>query len=496
MRNKKRSQHRTTRWNRYSIALGQVGLVLLTGCTVGPKYKTPTAALAPSFSEAAPSTKDWKAGQPRDTDHKGEWWRVFEDQPLNDLEAQIAGANQDLKTAEAHFNIARGVVRGARASYLPSADAGVSAGTVRTSANAPYFLTDLANNGSPNFSLPIDLNYELDLWGRVRHEVADARAQAQASAADLENVRLSLHAELALDYFALRGADAQAQLFDRTIKAYEDALQLTKDRFQGGLAISSDVAQAETQLEQAHVQRIDVDVKRRQLEHALAVLVGQPPEAVHIPVQPLSVNPPAIPVLQAGVPSELLERRPDIAAAERRVASANEQIGIAKAAYFPTLSLSALMGIQSTSASNWFSWPSRMWAVGPSVSQSVFDGGRRRAASEQARANYDATISTYRQTTLQAFQQVEDNLAAQKLLGEEATRQHRATMASLEALDTFQSRYQGGLGLYLEVVTSQTTALINQRTEIELTTRRLDASVLLIKALGGSWDKNQLPRKP
>jgi NodT family efflux transporter outer membrane factor (OMF) lipoprotein len=338
------------------------------------------------------------------------------------------------------------------------------------------------------------MNYEIDLWGRIRRGVTAAREQAQASDADMESVRLSLHAELATDYFGLRSADGQEKLLDDTIKAYQDALQLTQDRFSGGLALESDVTQAEAQLDEARVMRTDEEVQRTQFEHAIAVLIGKPPAAVMIPRKPIDVQAPEVPTIPGLVPSALLERRPDIAGAERRMAAANEQIGIAKAAYYPTLSLSALAGMQGTSALNWFTWPSRFWAVGPTFSETLFDGGRRHAITEQARANYDGTVATYRQTTLQAFQQVEDNLAALRILKTEEEQQHQATAASLKSLDMFQARYAGGVDLYLQVVTSQTTALNNQRNDIELMHRQLDASVLLIKALGGGWTTQQLPK--
>jgi NodT family efflux transporter outer membrane factor (OMF) lipoprotein len=471
-------------------------LLLLTGCMVGPKYKQPAAIMAPSFKEADPSPAGdrWRPGKPSDQTLKGDWWRMYQDPQLDALEAQVNDANQTLKVAEANFRSARTAIGFARSKEAPTVGAGTSVDTVRESANEPYFLTNLANNGGGDFSSPIDLNYEIDLWGRIRRGVTSARAQAQASAADMESVGLSLHAELATDYFGLRSADGQEKLLDDTIKAYEDALQLTQVRFDGGLALSSDVTQAEAQLDQARVQRTDAEVQRTQYEHAIAVLVGKPPATVTIPRSPIDIQAPRVPAIPALVPSTLLERRPDIAADERRMAAANEQIGIAQAAYYPTLSLSALAGMEGTSALNWFTWPSRFWAVGPSISETIFDGGRRHAASDRARANYDASVAAYRQTTLQAFQQVEDNLAALRLLNTEKEQQHRATAASLKSLNTFQARYEGGLELYLDVVVSQTAALSNQRNDIELMRRQLDASVLLIKALGGGWDTQQLPK--
>jgi NodT family efflux transporter outer membrane factor (OMF) lipoprotein len=483
--------------NRFLPFSASAVALLLAGCMVGPQYKRPAAITTPSFKEA-PSVETasdgWKSGQPSDQKLKGNWWSMYQDPQLDALEAQVDTANQTLKAAEANFRSARAAIGYARSSEAPTIGTGASVASVRESANQPYFLTNLANNGGGDFTVPVDLNYEIDLWGRIRRGVTSAREQAQASAADMETVRLSLHAELATDYFGLRSADGQEKLLDDTIKAYTSALQLTQDRFDAGLALRSDVTQAETQLDQARVQRSDMEVQRTQFEHAIAVLVGKPPAAISIPQSPINFQAPQVPKIPGMLPSDLLERRPDIAADERRMASANEQIGIAQAAYYPTLSLSAIMGMEGTSALNWFTWPSRFWAVGPSMSETLFDGGRRRATSERTRANYDATVATYRQTALQAFQQVEDNLAALRILQTETEQQHHATAEALESLDTFQARYEGGLELYLQVITSQTTALANQRNDIELMRRQLDASVLLIKALGGGWNVQQLPK--
>jgi NodT family efflux transporter outer membrane factor (OMF) lipoprotein len=474
-----------------------IAALLLGGCMVGPKYQRPAAPRAPAFKEAprTAASNGWEPGQPSDQQLKGDWWQLYQDPQLNALEAQVDSANQTLKAAEANFRAARTAIGYARSYEAPTIGTSPSAGTVRESANEPYFLTALANNGGGDFTLPFDLNYEIDLWGRIRRGVTAAREEAQASAADMESVRLSLHAELATDYFGLRSADGQAKLLDDTIQAYQSALELTQQRFTGGLALQSDVTQAEAQLEQTRVQRSDVEVQRTQFEHAIAVLVGKAPAQLTIPPSPIDKQPPQMPAIPGMLPSELLERRPDIAADERRMAAANEQIGIAKAAYYPALSLNALVGMQGTSAVNWFTWPSRFWAVGPTFSETLFDAGRRRAATERAHDEYDATVATYRQTTLTAFQQVEDNLAALRILESESEQQHRATTAALESLQIFQERYAGGLDLYLEVVTSQTTALADQRNEIDIMRRQLDASVLLIKAVGGGWDAQQL-RKP
>jgi NodT family efflux transporter outer membrane factor (OMF) lipoprotein len=347
-------------------------------------------------------------------------------------------------------------------------------------------------NSTGSFILPLDLSYEVDLWGRVRRTVSASREEAQASAADLRTASLSLHAELAVDYFELRSADAQKQLLDDTVKAYTDALELTQNRFEGGAAPRSDVAQAKTQLDGAQVQDTDITVMRAQFEHAIATLIGKPPAEFNITPAPKTAL--QLPVIPVGVPASLLERRPDIAAGERRVAEANDQIGIARAAFFPSLVLGATGGFAGTSITNWFNWPSRMWAVGPQMSQTIFDAGRRRAVSEGATANYDGTVASYRQTTLTVFQEVEDNLAALRILEKEAQQQREATTSAEDSLQLFTNRYQGGVDNYLQVITAQTVLLTNQRNDIDIERRRMDASVLLVKAIGGGWDTSQLPR--
>lgn len=474
------------------------GLLALSGCMVGPNYKTPPAIMAPAFKETTPTSfaenDGWKPGQPSDSRLKGDWWTLFQDEQLNRLEIQVDTANQTLKEAEANFRAARAQIGFARSNEAPTIGVGPSISAIRDSANQPYFSKTLANNGNGNFTLPVDLNYEIDLWGRIRRGVTSAREQAQASDADLENARLSLHAELAMDYFGLRAADAQEKLLDDTVKAYESALQLTQDRFEGGAAPQSDVAEARTQLDQARVQRTDIEVQRTQFEHAIAVLIGKPPAELTLPPLPLVEASQVIPDIPGAMPAALLERRPDIAANERRMASANEQIGIAQAAFYPTLSLSAIAGFQGSSAANWLNWPSRFWAVGPGLSQTLFDAGRRRATKNITVNQYDATVADYRQTVLTAFEQVEDNLAALRVLEKEAQQQREATASAEQSLDLFQTRYEGGVDTYLQVVTWQTAALTNERNDLDILQRRMDASVLLIKALGGGWDTTQIPR--
>jgi NodT family efflux transporter outer membrane factor (OMF) lipoprotein len=452
--------------------------------------------MAPAFKEQVPDSykqsDGWKPAQPSDQALRGNWWEVFGDPQLNTLEEQLTASNQDLKVAEARFRQARATIRFNRSEEFPTISTSPSIVNERDSAHQPYFPPSLANNGTGGFTLPFDLSYEVDLWGRVRRTVSASREEAQASAGDLQTANLSLHAELAVDYFELRSADDQKQLLDNTVAAYTDALKLTQNRFEGGAAPKSDVAQAQTQLDGARVQDTDITVTRAQFEHAIATLIGKPPAEFSIAPAPSTVM--ELPVIPVGLPAALLERRPDIAAGERRVAEANDQIGIARAAFFPTLVLGATGGFTGTSITNWLNWPSRMWAVGPQLSQTIFDAGRRRAVSEGATANYDATVASYRQTTLTAFQEVEDNLAALRILEKESQQQKEATTSAEESLQLFTNRYQGGVDNYLQVITAQTVLLTNQRNDIDIERRRMDASVLLVKAIGGGWDTSQLPR--
>jgi len=470
------------------------GIALLAGCTVGPKYSRPSVTTPAAYKENPPQSYEqagiWKPAQPSDQDLRGKWWETFGDPQLNALEEQVTVSNQDLKAAEARFREARAMVGFNRAAEFPTIAVGPSASYVKDSNNTPAFPTTVSRSGAGDFLLPVDLSYEVDLWGRVRRTVAAAREETQATAADLATASLSLHAELAIDYFELRSADAQKEILDNTVKAYTDAYQLTETRFEGGASPRSDVAQAKTQLEDARVQDTDVAVERAAYEHAIAVLMGKPPAEFSLAAAPMNLNPPAIP---SAVPSELLERRPDIAAAERRVAEANEQIGIAKAAYYPTLSLNGSAGFESTHVANLLSGPNALWAVGPQLIETLFDGGRRRATSQAAWANFDAQTANYRQTTLTGFQQVEDNLAALRILEREGQQQRDATVSADDWLEVSTNRYTGGVDNYLQVIIAQTTDLTNQRNEVDILRRRMDASVLLVKALGGGWDASELP---
>jgi NodT family efflux transporter outer membrane factor (OMF) lipoprotein len=469
-------------------------VLLLAGCTVGPKYVKPAVPTTPAYKEEVPdSFKEsdrWQPARPGDQTSRGNWWEIFGDTELNKLEEQISGSNQNLKVAEARFRQARAAIRFNRAWQFPTISTAPSASYVKSSDFSPNFPSKIQQSSKGDFVLPFDLSYELDLWGRVRRSVAAAREEAQATAADYETAKLSLEAELALDYFELRSADAQKQLLDDTVKAYTDNLQLTRNRFKGGVAPKADVAQAQTQLDTTRVQDTDVTVQRAQFEHAIAILIGKPPAEFSLAAAPLNYQPPSTPI---GLPSELLQRRPDIAGAERRVAEANQQIGIARAAYFPTVTLGGTAGFAGSQGSNWFAWPSGFWAVGPALAQTLFDAGRRRATSESARANYDAAVATYRQTSLTAFQEVEDNVAALRILENETEQQQQAVGSSQESLQLFTNRYKGGVDTYLQVITAQTIELANERNAIDILRRRLDASVLLIKALGGGWNASNLP---
>ena len=477
---------------------GSLLLVCLAGCMVGPRYVKPTTPTAPEFKEQPPSSfkesHGWNTAQPSDQKLRGDWWEIFGDPQLNALEDQVNALNQNLKVAEARLRESRAMIHFNRSALFPTISSFPSATNERVSANEPYFPTSEANNGTGNYTLPFDLSYEVDLWGRVRRTVNASREEAQATAAELQTASLSLHAELAIDYFELRSADEQKLLLDDTVKAYADALHLTQNRFEGGASPKSDVAQALTQLDAAKVQDTDVTVARAQYEHAIAVLIGKPPAQFNLPQSPQVRF--QLPIIPVGIPSTLLERRPDIAAHERRMAEANDQIGIARAAYFPTLTIGATGGFEGTTVTNWLNWPSRLWAVGPELSETLFDAGRRRATSEAAEANYDGTVASYRQTTLNAFQEVEDNLAALRILEIEAKQQQEATASAAESLQLFTNRYIGGVDNYLQVITAQTVLLTNQRNDIDVQRRRMDASAQLVKAVGGGWNIAKLPRQP
>jgi NodT family efflux transporter outer membrane factor (OMF) lipoprotein len=462
-------------------------ILLVSGCTVGPKYVQPATPPPPPTFKEMPS--NWSQASPQDQLPKGKWWEIYGDPQLNSLEETIAVSNQNLKVAYQDYMSARDLVRQARSQLFPTVAVQPSGSRNQLSQNMPN-VTPTTKTLYSDTVLPAELSYEVDLWGQVRRTIESSRENAQASAGDLENVSLSLHAELAFDYFSLRGLDLQKQLLDDTVIDFEKALQLTQARYHGGVASDVDVAQAETQLETTQAQDIEVGVARAQFEHAIAVLTGQTASTFSIVFSPLTAAPPQIPL---GLPSDLLERRPDIAAAERRVASANAQIGIAVAAYYPQVSLSAAGGAESTAIGALLQGPSALWSVGGSAFETILDGGRRRAVAQQARDNHAATVASYREDVLEAFQQVEDNLAALRLLDRELATQQVAVTSARRSVDLSTARYKRGITTYLEVLTAQSIALSDERTAADLMARRMTASVQLIKALGGGWDRTQLP---
>jgi NodT family efflux transporter outer membrane factor (OMF) lipoprotein len=465
---------------RRSVVFAAVGVLLVSSaCAIGPKYQRPEVPTPVAFKEGPPA--GWQDAQPNDGAPRGQWWRVYNDPGLNALEDQVNISNQNVLAAEAQFRAAVASVRIARAGQFP---------VVSTSFTASRAGGPASGAAGSYYTLPIDVTYQADVWGSIRRSVAANAAVAQASAADLENARLLYQTELAADSFQLQGLDAERQLLEATVASYEQYAQLTKDRYEGGVVSMGDVALAQTQLETARAQLADVGIPRAQFEHAIAVLTGRPPSALSMPTAPTQSPPP--PVL-VGLPSTLLERRPDIAAAERQVAAANEQIGIAKAAFFPSLSFGGSVGSQAAGIVDLLTAPTRLWSVGAQLAETLFDGGKRRAQVRLTQAAYDATVANYRQTVLTGFQQVEDDLAALRILADEAEIVTRAVAAAQQSLDISTIQYRGGLASYLQVITAQTSLLQNQRATVDILTRRLVASVSLIQALGGGWDASQLP---
>ncbi|HEX4824231.1 MAG TPA: multidrug efflux RND transporter permease subunit [Candidatus Polarisedimenticolaceae bacterium] len=467
-------------------ALFAVLALLLTACAVGPDYKRPPAPTPDAYKELPPGAQTLRPARPEDSHARGPWWEVYGDPELSTLEAQVDVSSQTIAQAEAEYRGARAAARLAHAGLYPTISTNPS--VIRSKGVSRSTLT-ASSSPTTFYEVPVDFSWEADLFGRLRRTAEEGAAQAQASAADLEGVRLAMHAELAVDYFELRGLDAEAKLFDTTVDAYNVALELTKNRYAQGVASGVDVAQAETQLESTHAQATDLRLQRTQLEHAIAVLMGKPPSEFSLPPgQPLA-EPPGVPV---GLPSDLLEQRPDVAAAERRAAAANAAIGVAQAAYFPSLTLSASGGFASSALGDLFSLPSRFWSIGAAALETIFDGGRRRAAKNQAIAGYDASVAAYRESVLTALQQVEDNLAALRDLEVEASEQAKATAAAERALSLAQNRYKAGITSYLEVVVAQAVALGDERASVDLSVRRMVASVNLVQALGGGWNAEEL----
>ncbi|MCO4875967.1 efflux transporter outer membrane subunit [Paraburkholderia caribensis] len=469
-----------------SVAFALVSVSLLAACTVGPDYRRPATATAATYKELEGT--GWKMAEPADARIRSAWWEVYSDPALNALEQQVASANQNVQAAQARFRAARAQVEQFRSQFFPVVTANGGYSRARSSENVKFKST--AGKTLDDWIVGADATWEPDLWGRVSRSVEGARANAQASAADAQSVLLSMQAELATDYFELRGIDRERQLLDDTIAAYKEAVELTQNRYKGGIATDADVAQAQTQLRTTQAQLIDLGVQRAQLEHAIAILTGQTPSTFSLPVAPLVAVPAVAPV---GVPSTLLERRPDIAAAERQMVDLNAQIGVATAAYFPNLILSVTGGLEATNFSDWLLAPARFWSLGPTLAGTLLDFGGRAAKKAEAQANYDEGIAQYRQTVLTAFGQVEDNIAALRVLEQEAQAQDDAVSAAQRSLAIVSNRYKNGAITYLDVVVAQTTALANERQAVSIARRRMAASVALIKALGGGWDATALP---
>jgi NodT family efflux transporter outer membrane factor (OMF) lipoprotein len=480
-----------------ALAASMTILALLIGCNIGPKYHRAPVDTPPVYKEL----DGWKVAQPQDTSIRGNWWELFGDPQLNALEEQVNVSNQNIAAAAANFLVARAMVKEARAQLFPTVTVNPGATWERPSATLRSNNSGTGGTGTTSTStgtfadyiLPFDASYQVDLWGKIRNQVNANIYAAQASAADLQNVRLTAQAEVAVDYYQIRAQDSQIQLLDETVKAYQVSLDLTKALLQTGIDSDQSVAQAETQLETTQAQATNLGILRAQYEHAIALLVGKPASSFSIPVDPLSASPPDIPV---GVPSQLLERRPDVAAGERSMAQANAQIGVARAAYFPSLTLSASAGLESSSISKLFTWPSRFFSVGPQMSETIYDGGLRRATMQQFRANYDETIANYRQDVLTAFQQVEDNLASLRILSQELQQQDAAVKSAQRNLTIAMDRYRAGLDPYLDVIVAQTALLGDQETAVSLRMEQMTSSVQLIEALGGGWDASQLPSAP
>ena len=462
-------------------------LCVMTGCSVGPNYHQPSAPITPEFKSVA----GWQPAQPADQQIRGHWWEVYGDSELNSLEDKVSVSNQSLKIAETQYTQARAMVQYQRANYFPFLSAGVDITRLRNSENRATYFPGIKNQYN-DFSIPLSVSWEPDVWGRVRRSVRAARENAQASEADVVNVQLILQAELALDYFQMRGLDAQQSILDATVAADEKALLLTTQLFHAGLDSQLDVQQAQTQLETTRAQDQDVGIARAQDEHAIAILIGEPPASLTIPARVVQYSPPTIP---PGLPSQLLERRPDIAIAERHMAAANEEIGIARAAYYPNFSLSGVGGFDSGHPGNWFTGPSTFWSVGLSAADTLVDWGQRHALNAMAQANYDGTVANYRQTVLTAYQEVEDNLAALHILQRETQTQDLAVASAQKQMDIAMKLYTRGLDPYLNVIQAQSVVLSSELTSANLVTRRMTASVLLVKALGGGWDRSQLPQE-
>ena len=485
------------------IAAALIAVVFTAGCMVGPTYRRPPIAGTPAFKEAPP--EGWKNAEPNEGLPRGRWWEIYNDPQLSDLVSKVELSNQNVIAAMARYREAVDQVQIARAALFPTVtttpSAVVSKGSTLSSRGQLISGSSSGTSGGAtastrgpavniNYAMPFDISYQADVWGNIRRSVTANKDTAQASAADLENAKLTFQAQLAQLYFQLHGLDADADLLRRNVGIFEQSLQLTQNRFDAGVASGADVAQARTQLESTRAQLVDVGVGRAQFEHAIAVLIGETPAMVSIPEKIVNTPPPQIPL---GVASTLMERRPDVAATERAIAAANEQIGIAKAAYFPMLTLGGSGGFVSTNLAKLFTVPSLFWAVGPQLAATLFDGGQRKGQARFSQASYEESVATYRQTVLTAFQQVEDQLSSLRILEQEQATEAAARQAAQDAVDIAVAQYQAGTADYLAVIVLQAALLQAQRLEIDILTRRLTASVLLIEALGGGWDESQLP---
>jgi NodT family efflux transporter outer membrane factor (OMF) lipoprotein len=483
--------------------------IALAGCDLAPHYKAPPTDSGGAFKEAVPAesgaSSGWKIAEPKDTEVRGKWWETYGDPQLNEIEERVAISNQTIAAAEANYRSARALADEARAALFPTIGADPSVVRSRSSAatasgGSPTSSGGSATTGAPAgggggtgprtyFTLPVEASYEIDLWGNIRNAYAQASRTAEASASQVATAILSTQATVAQDYFSLRAADEQRRILDTTLTDYEASLHLVRTLYTNGLASEEDLAEADTQLDSAEAQATDLGIARGQFEHAIAVLIGVPPSRFSLPVAGFSSALPTIPV---GLPSDLLERRPDVAAAERQVAAANAQIGVARAAFFPTLTLSGSVGFESTNLSQLFDWPNRFWSIGPALSQILFDGGLRQAATAQAWAAYDQSVANYRQAVLTACQSVEDDLTSLRILSKEVGQQHKATAAAQHTVQLSVVRYQNGLDSYVNVITAQNAFLTNRLTELQVQLRQLTASVSLVNNLGGGWSIGQL----
>jgi len=468
---------------------------MLAGCNVGPKYLPPTMTAPPAFNESTAQSNEagvWTVAQPQDAALRGKWWEIYNEPDLNSLEDELNIDNQSIRQSFENFMEARALVREARSQYFPTVSVGGSYTRSQSSANLSSSTSSGTSGGKQTqvFSLPADVSWEPDLWGKVRNAVRASQYTAQLTAADLENERLTEQASLTEYFFEIRGQDALQKLLNETVEADKKALEAVRAAYDTGVGDQISVVEAQTTYESAQSAAINLGIARAQYEHAIALLVGKPASTFSIPVEPKTSAPPPIPV---GLPSQLLERRPDIAAAERNMAAANAQIGVARAAFYPALTLSATGGVESEAIKNLLDWPSRFWSVGPSISETVYDGGLRRATVNQYTATYNANVAAYRQSVLVAFEQVEDSLAAVRILSQQILRQQEAVESSRTFLRLESTRYEAGIDPYIDVVTAQTTLLSNRQSLTNLQVQEMTASVQLIEALGGGWDRSQLP---